>query len=387
MNAENADALVAKVEALAPLISAHADQAERERRLPAPVAEAFARTGLYRVGAPAAFHGMQASPVTQMRVIEAAAKVDGSAGWNLMIGIETFALVAPGLSGRCAELLADPMMVMASSTAAVGGAQRTKGGWRVSGQWQFVSGVHNAHLFGATVGLFEGDKRVDDLNRYAVVPEGEFEIVDTWHVGGLRGSGSHDVRLTDVLVPEARIVPPLGAVRDESPLMRIPLGTRLAYNKVAVALGIARAGIDAFIDLASRKTGRFSNRKLQERPFAQRAVATAEARLRGARASVFELLEGFWEKLVAGQPLTLPERALFQIACSDAAMAAANVVDAVCEPAGTSANQIGHPLERISRDVRVVRQHVTVAPHHMEDAGRVLLGLPPQGLMLAGLPD
>ena len=379
-----ADQFVAKTQALAPVITAHADQAERERRLPAPVAAAFAREGLYRVAAPRACHGHEADPLTQMRVIEAASRIDGSAGWNLMIGIETFGLVAPGLA-TCPELIEDPLVVMASSTAAVGRAERMAGGWRVRGQWQFVSGIHNASIFGATVRLFDGDEPVDAVNRYAVVPAEDYEIVDTWHVSGLRGSGSHDVRIEDALVPDERIIVTLGGAVGDGPLGRIPLGTRLAYNKVAVALGIARAGIDAFMDLASAKTGRFSDRKVRERPFAQRALAMAEARLLGVRASVFELLASHWAKIVAGEKLTARDRALFQIVCSDAVLGAADAVDAIAEAAGTTANQIGHPLERICRDVRVVRQHFTVAPHHIEDGGRVLLGLPAQGLMLAGL--
>ena len=82
--------------------------------------------------------------------------------------------------------------------------------------------------------------------------------------------------------------------------------------------------------------------------------------------------------------ITTRERALFQLACSDAVRGCAEAVDQVAEAAGTTANQAGHPLERIARDIRVVRQHTTVAGHNILDAGRVLLGLEPQGMMLAG---
>ena len=88
----------------------------------------------------------------------------------------------------------------------------------------------------------------------------------------------------------------------------------------------------------------------------------------------------------AGAKISLHDRALFQIACSDAVSAAAEAVDSICEAAGTSANERADPLERLARDVRVVRQHITVAPQHIEDGGRVLLGLPPEGAMLKGLP-
>ena len=375
MTAQTTHPLVEKTCALAPLIRDHADEAERTRHLPRPVAEAFARNGLYRVAGTPDIHGADADPMTQIGVIEAASRADGSAGWNLMIGIETFGLIGPGFKGRCPELIEDPMTVMASSTAAVGRAQREGASWRVSGQWQFVSGIHNAQIFGATVRRYDGEQPVDEGNRYAVVPEGEFEIVDTWHVGGLRGSGSHDVRLTEVLVPEARIIAPLGGNAATTPQLRLPLGNRLAYNKAAVALGIARAAVDAFLDLATRKQPRFTTRTLRDRPFAQRAIAHAEARLIGARAALLERTEASWDTVVAGGEVAPRDRALFHIIASDAARAGVEVVETLCEAAGTTANRIGEPLERIARDVRVVRQHATVAPHLIEDAGRALLGL------------
>ena len=377
MGERNVNPLVRKACALAPLIRRHADEAERQRHLPKPVAEAFAREGLYRLAGTPDIHGADADPMTQIGVIEAVSRIDGSAGWNLMIGIETFGLIGPGFKDRCPELLEDPMTIMASSTAAVGRAQRAGDGWRVAGEWQFVSGIHNAQIFGATVRLYDddGDEPIDEGNRYAVVPEGEFEIVDTWHVSGMRGSGSHDVRLTDIFVPDSRIIAPLGGHAASTPQLRLPLGNRLAYNKAAVALGIARAGIDAFVDLATRKQPRFTSRPLRDRPFAQRAIAAAEARLIGCRAALMELTAASWETVLAGGDVGARDRALFHIVASDAARAAVEVVETLCEAAGTSANRIGEPLERIARDVRVVRQHATVAPHLMEDAGRTLLGL------------
>ena len=377
MGERNVNPLVRKACALAQLIRRHADEAERQRHLPKPVAEAFAREGLYRLAGTPDIHGADADPMTQIGVIEAVSRIDGSAGWNLMIGIETFGLIGPGFKDRCPELLEDPMTIMASSTAAVGRAQRAGDGWRVSGEWQFVSGIHNAQIFGATVRLYDddGDEPIDEGNRYAVVPEGEFEIVDTWHVSGMRGSGSHDVRLTDIFVPDSRIIAPLGGHAASTPQLRLPLGNRLAYNKAAVALGIARAGIDAFVDLATRKQPRFTSRPLRDRPFAQRAIAAGEARLIGCRAALMELTAASWETVLAGGDVGARDRALFHIVASDAARAAVEVVETLCEAAGTSANRIGEPLERIARDVRVVRQHATVAPHLMEDAGRTLLGL------------
>ena len=365
------------------IVCEHADQADRERHLPRAVAEAFASNGLYRLGAPKEFGGEQADPMTQIETIEAISRFDGSAGWNLMIGVETFGLSAPGF-GKCAQLIADPMVILCGSTAAVGRADQDGDGYRISGEWQFVSGCHNGSFFNATVRLYENGEQVS-ANVTAVVPASEIEIQDTWHVGGMRGSGSHDVHVKDVWIPENQIIAPLGSTKSDQPLMRFPLGSRLAFNKVAVSLGIARAGLDAFVALAEGKTPLFTTSKLRERPVAQRAIAAAEVRVRGSRALVLSLVEEMWQKVVDGEPVTTKDRALFQVACSDAVKGAVESVDLVTDAAGTSANFQNHPLERISRDVRVVRQHLTVASHHIDDAGRALLGLEPEGLMLKGL--
>ncbi len=373
---------VERARALAPLIREHADRAEQARRLPEVVAKALAAQGLYRVGAPPALQGADADPATQIEVIEAVSQADGSAGWNLMIGIEVFGQIAPFL-GNTQALLEDPMVVMCGATSAMGRADRENGGYRVNGQWQFVSGCHNASLFAGTVMRYENGVQVDGPPAFAVARDDEYEILDTWHVNGMRGSGSHDLRLDDLWLPEDRLVVPAEvALKERTPLQRVPLGVKLSYNKVGVCLGIARAGLDAFVQLATEKRPRFGSEKLRERSFAQRAIAEAEVRLRSARALVFELVEELWETVVASRRIEDRWRAVFQIACSDAARACVDAVDTIAEAAGTTPNFTGQPLERIVRDVRVVRSHITVAPQHIEDGGRMLLGLPPLGMML-----
>ena len=375
----NIPSALSRAQALVPLVRKHADASEAMRHLHPEVGQALAASGLYRLAMPANTGGEAADPMSQICSIEKISEADGSAGWNLMIGIESFGLIAPGFR-HCSELIADPKVVLCGSTAAVGSAVEEGDGYRVSGVWQFVSGCHNASLFAATVAMPDGRG-----NRYAVLTEGQYEILDTWHVGGMRGSGSHDIRVNDVFVPRTRIVAPIGGVRSDEPLLRFPASARLAYNKVAVSLGIARFALDQFVALASGKLPRFSSGKLRDRAHAQNAAAEAEVRVVRSRAALFSVVETMWDGVLSGEEISTHDRAVLQIVCSDAVRACVEAVDIVAEAAGTSANQIGNPLERASRDVRVVRQHATVAQHHLADGGRVLLGLEPVGLMLAGL--
>ena len=368
------------------LVREHADESESQRHLKGEVATAFAQEGLFRIAAPVDFFGSEEDPVTQIETIETVACVDGSAAWNLMIGIETFGLIAPGFI-HCRDLIEDQSVIMCSSTASAGRAEKVDGGYRVTGRWGFCSGCHNSDLFGATVFLYKNGERVQGGHQYLVVPKPEFEILDTWHTSGLCGSGSHDVVLEDVFVPEERLVAPLGQVQHQSPLLRMPFRSRLCYNKVAIAFGLARSALDSFVELAEGKVPRFTSKSLKNRGWAQRAIAESEVRVLSARALVIELVESLWEKARLDQPVSDKEAAIFQLACSDAVRGCIASVSQLVEAAGTTANQKGHPLERTARDIKVVGQHQTVAPHHIEDAGRVLLGVPAVDAMLVDMPS
>lgn len=373
-----------RAKSLLGLVREHADASETQRHLKSEVANAFAREGLFRIAAPIDFFGSEQDPVTQIETIETIASVDGSAAWNLMIGIETFGLIAPGFT-HCRELIEDQSVIMCSSTASAGRAEKVDGGYRVTGRWGFCSGCHNSDLFGATVFIYENGEREESGHQYLVVPKAQFEILDTWHTSGLCGSGSHDVLLEDVFVPEERLVAPLGKVQNQSALLRMPFRSRLCYNKVAIAFGLARSALDSFVELAEGKVPRFTSKSLKNRGWAQRAIAESEVRVRSARALVIELVESLWEKARLDQPVSDKEAAIFQLACSDAVRGCIASVNQLVEAAGTTANQKGHPLERTARDIRVVGQHQTVAPHHIEDAGRVLLGVPAVDAMLASM--
>ncbi len=381
--------LVERARALAPLIREHADEAERDRRLPKAVVDAMAAEGLFRVAAPRAVGGLETDPFTQVRVIEAVSEADGSTGWNLMIGIESTGFIGAALPGDVAsEIFADPALVVSGALNPLGRAVPVAGGYRVTGQWPFASGCQNSQYFWGQCIVHESDERARDANGRVVlveivVPAKDYEVVDTWHVSGLRGSGSHDVAVRDVFVPE-RLTTALGTrgLLAQGPLFRMPVFSRLAYNKVGVATGIARAAIDHFVRLASEKTPRGSRNLLRERATAQLALAEAETQLRSARAWVFEILAEVWEVVLAGGFVSDKQRALLQLACTNAASASVRAVDLVHSAAGSSANFTSNPLERCMRDVRVVPQHIMVSPQWAEAGGRVLLGLESRSLLL-----
>jgi len=368
--------LVAAARALQPLVRRHADEAQRLRHVPDEVVRAMAAAGLYRIAAPAVFGGAEAPPRPTIEAIEAISEADGSTGWVLMIGIETVGIGSSLMPRETAgRLFAEhPDLVMAGALNPQGRARRVEGGWRVTGRWPFASGCHGAHYFWGQCLVVDDPSRTLEV----IVPRERYEIIDTWDTFGLRGTGSHDVAVNDLFVPEAMTTAVAGEEPSHGgPLYKLPPFSRLAYNKVGVATGIARAAIDHFVELAEGKTPRLARSRLRDRPRAQLAVAEAEAALRSARAFVFEAVDEAWETVMAGGRCDRRQRALVRLACSHACQEAIRAVELVHSAAGTSANEVDSLLGRARQDVAVVAQQIMVAPHFIEDAGRVLLGLDP----------
>ena len=373
--------LIDRARELKPFVQGLADRAEAERTLPAEVVHALREAGLFRVAVAAEVGGAEATPREQILAIEAISEADGAAGWALMIGVENLGFASAFLQPDVAEevIAKHPEAIFCGALNPQGRANRVDGGVRVSGRWPFASGCLHADWFWGQCIIEEGGKPQEMLE--VLVPRSQFRVLDTWHVAGLRGSGSHDVEIEDVFVAD-RFTTRVGAGRMHvrGPLFRLPALSRLAYNKVGVATGIARAALDAFVELASQRVPRGMSAPLRERRFAQESVAEAETLLGSARAFVFETVEELWQETLAGRTSTLRQRALVQIACVKAVMASARAVEIVHAAAGTHANALTSPLERRMRDVHVVGQHIVVSPALIEPASRVLLGLPPNGI-------
>lgn len=366
---------------LKPLIQDHADHAEKQRHLCNKVAREMARAGLYRVAAPLRLGGDEAHPVIQIKTIEAVSEINGATGWNLMIGIENMGILGSVCDAAVTErLYADPELIISGSLNPLGAAVKVEGGYRVSGQWPFASGIHNAQYFWCQSIVHENGERVKDDAGFvfceSLVPIEDAEILDTWHVSGMRGSGSHDVKLSDVFVPDEYMSRVQKSKQVESgTLYQLPLYSRLAYNKVGVATGIARAAMKHFINLASDKKPRASSVMLQHRVDAQRAVSEAERLVGSARSYVFETISELWDTVDRGDRPTDRQKAVLQLSCSGAANESVKAVEMLYSAAGASANFLSSPLDRCMRDVLVVRQHIMVSPQFSEAIGRVLLGM------------
>src|SRR5712692_7488117 len=298
--------------ALAPRIREQAAEIETARQLPADLVMDLANAGLFKVAVPEAEGGLGGDIMTARRVIEEVARADGSTGWCLAMGVNTFrqsAQLAPAV--RRELFYSDPVGVAAGSANPRGRAVAVPGGYRVTGHWFFASGCMHASSLTGACKVFDGDttrRRPDGDPEVRIVyfyPKSLARIIDTWTVSGMRGTGSHDIEVEDLFVPEERTFSALERrARVTGPINRIHGFDLAGCGFCCVGLGVARAAIDAFVDLAQVKVPRSSSELLRERVIVQAQVGEAEALLRSGRALLFDIVEEMWETVLAAQPIT-----------------------------------------------------------------------------------
>lgn len=371
---------VAAAAALGARIREEAVHIENERRMPLSLVSEIASHGLFRLCVPRAFDGLEVDVTTLVRTIEAVSIADASAGWCVMIG-STSAMLAAYLDETTARALyASPSMISGGVFAPLGKAQVVEGGYQVSGRWPFASGCqHCTWLLGGCVVIEDGKPRLlasgQPETRMMLFEAPSAEILDTWYVSGLRGTGSHDIAVDDLFVPATHSVSFVDdPVRQSGRLYRFPVFGLLALGIAAVALGTASRAVEELCALAVTKTATGSRRKLAERAIVQQQVAQAQAILRSARALMFETIERTWEQAGSGA-IDLQQRAWLRLAASHATTSAVQVVDLMYTAAGGTAIYSSHPLQRCLRDVHVATQHMMVAQPTYELAGRVFLGV------------
>jgi alkylation response protein AidB-like acyl-CoA dehydrogenase len=374
--------LLDRVTAIAPIIRAHAPEAEEQRRLPRPIYEALIDSGLYNMARPRAFGGLELDPMMMFSVIEEVARHDSAAAWNLQIATGGHIFPAWFPDETVSEVLAAPNTVLAGSFSAGPQACEVDGGYVISGQTSFVSGAHNADWFFLLAQVMDGDKpRMTQegvpVQRIVCLPADRVQIVDNWHTLGMRGTGSHDVAVSNLMVPDRQTAPLAPLERRgrgyEGPLYRLTVWVPISLL-APPALGIARAAIDDLLALGRVKTPAYTVSRLGRRQVVQRQVAEAEVTLAAGRAYLYETFRDSWMKACQGDPITLEQKMKMQLAATHAVSCAAKAVDLVHAAAGASAIREVNRFEQYFRDVHTITQHAFICASRYESVGALMFG-------------
>jgi alkylation response protein AidB-like acyl-CoA dehydrogenase len=361
------------VRALTEEIAARADEIERARRLPPDLVDALVAAGCFRGLVPREQGGSHVGLPRHIEMLEELAAADGSVGWTVMIGSQ--APVVFGLLPRAtfdAVYAGGPDVIVAGAFNPTGVATPVAGGFRVRGRWAFASGCQHAHRFIAH--CFVDDGRTPPLRMALLRPE-DVVIEDTWHVAGLRGTGSHDFVVDDVVVPDDHtfsLVEPQHC--GDGPLWRIPELMTSTMMIAAVALGIARGALADIAALAAGKVPAFSGATLAASPLFQHGFGEAEARLRAAAAALSAEAGAAWARATAAIPLTVEDRARARATATWVTWTAAAIVDWAYGAGGGTSLYDASPLQRRLRDVHAVTQHFALKPDTYTLAGAVLTG-------------
>jgi alkylation response protein AidB-like acyl-CoA dehydrogenase len=380
---------IARARELGPEIAAAADEIERSQTIPEPLLTHIHEARLARILLPRSAGGDQIDPWTYLHAIEEISRHDGSVGWNLFVA-NSAALIAPFLPLDTARaIFADPRAWVAWGPPNQCSAEAVFGGYRVSGAWHFASGSRQATWMGAHCAVIEPDGSLR-LNRFGrptvrtlMFRKEHAEPIHDWNPIGMRGTASEGYRLTNLLVPEAysgtREDPALR--RDAGKLYAFTMQGLYAVGVAAVAFGIARAMLDAFIALAAEKTPRGLQR-LADSPVVQAGVARREAQLGSARSWLIEILKDIWATADDVAAIDLNARVRVRLGCAHAITSALEVADYVYKAAGVSAIFPGTPFERRFRDIHTLSQQIQSRDSHFESVGRVMLNGDPDGVFL-----
>ena len=393
---------IAHARALTPLLDAAAPRIDASKGLPPDVQDALFGAKMFRMLLPRSLGGAELDLPTFFEVVYAVARGDASAAWSVAQSNGCAMSAAYMAPQAAAELFADPRAVLAwGFPQGPCRMVQVEGGWRVSGIWGFGSGSRHSTWLGGHCQVFDAAgtprKKTDGspVERTALFPRGSVTIVDNqWNVLGLRGTGSDTYSVTDMFVPAEHCVVPRavghdlllsadGSVaaeterREGGPLYRFSPTVAYQAGFSAVALGLARAMLDSFIELAGAKTPSGQNIMLRDSAVIQQHVAVSEARIAAMRAWLLQSLRESWEGCVATGGHAFEHRMTMRLASTYAIGEAAKVVEDVYGDAGATAIFEAHPFERRLRDMHAVTQQVQSRPMHLETAGQYYLGVKP----------
>jgi alkylation response protein AidB-like acyl-CoA dehydrogenase len=371
--------LLTRLADLTPMLRAHASEGDRLARLPDGVVQQMQALHLLRLWIPQRYGGFELELVETLRIYAAAAKIDGSFGWAVMIGAGGGLFAAFLEPAAARDIFAPSNAVIAGSGAPDGIAEQVAGGYRVSGRWRYASGAHYATTFTANFRVLRDGHAVLDIEgepliRAMAFTASQVTIHPAWDTSGMRGTGSHDFEVREVFVPQQHTFSVFtDAPREPGPLYRLPFDVLTELPIAALALGIARHALDAFEALVIGKKDYTSNLPLSHHPLIQIKYGESDARWRFMRAGIYSLASRAWEAALADRLLTSRELAEITASCALCLSELQRAVSDLAALAGMSAITRDHEFARASRDLQTLAAHVSVSQLQLLSAGRAVL--------------
>ncbi|HEY6125109.1 MAG TPA: hypothetical protein VIV63_10685, partial [Steroidobacteraceae bacterium] len=291
---------------IVPLITRHRGETESARRIAQPVVEALRQSRLCRLAIPRELNGLEMPTPAALEIYETLAAAEASVGWivwNNTLPCFWGRFLQPAVR---AEIFGNPEWLHASSTRPSGKAILEGDGYRVTGRWSLVSGCELSEWMALRCMVEEnGQPRMLQPGvpeaRMIFLHRTDVEILDTWHTGGLRGTGSHDVTVTNKLIARAHTCSPMEGSTLAGPIGCVPIVCNMAAGYGAQLLGLGSAALDVLIELSRSKPVVDPGPSLGERPAVLAAIAEHRARLAAAREFLHSRVTRLWKEAEAGR--------------------------------------------------------------------------------------
>jgi 3-hydroxy-9,10-secoandrosta-1,3,5(10)-triene-9,17-dione monooxygenase len=385
--------VISGVADLLPVLRERAQETEDARAVPADSIKALTEVGFFRLLQPARFGGLEADPVTFLTAVRLIASACGSTGWVAsVVGVHPWQLALFPLQAQEEVWGADTNTRMSSSYAPTGRAEAVAGGHRLTGRWSFSSGCDHATwvLLGAIVPDADG---VPADFRTFLLPASDYAIDDVWDTVGLRGTGSNDIVVSDVFVPEHRslsfndvfrcVCP--GQEANPAPLYRLPYGSLFSYAITTPIIGIASGAYEAHVAYQKERVrASYVGQKAWEDPHSQVRVAEAAADLDSAWLALERNMAELMEHARGGEKIPLPLRLRVRRDQVRGTGLAISAVDRLFENSGGRALRRGTPIQRFWRDAHAGRVHAINDPERaltMFGRGEFGLRIQPDGMI------
>ncbi|MCW8209267.1 acyl-CoA dehydrogenase [Verminephrobacter aporrectodeae subsp. tuberculatae] len=363
---------------IAPVLREHSVDIEAQRHLPHAIVELLRDAGIFRATMPKAWGGPELTSMQQTELVETISAGDASAGWCAMIGMD---------SGIYSGFLPDDVarqvyhsLDMANSgwIHPQGRAERVPGGFKVSGNWRFGSGITHCDVLVAGCLVYRNGTLEPDLEtgtpeqwRVIVAKPTDFKILDTWYTTGLTGSGSHDYSVDQLFIPEERSFSFTRPYRS-GPLHSAP--DAILRKMSGVPLGVARACLDYVRGLVHERIERETKIPWSDDVRVQATMARAEMKLAAARTSVYASLDMQWRKLADGDRFSVDDRVATALARYNAFRTCRSIVRMLFDLVGGASIYKKSPMDRWLRDAETMCQHAVAQDSILQLTGKVLMG-------------
>jgi alkylation response protein AidB-like acyl-CoA dehydrogenase len=356
-------------------IRARAAEFEQQRHISPDIIEGFKQLGVYRALVPKRLGGLEWHARQFCELIETIAQADGSAGWVASFGMAPVYLAALPTATFETIYRGNVDTVFAGGIFPPQPATYVDGGIEVSGRWSFSSGCMGATVVGVGISPRKGE--TTGLPRMAVLPREKATIVEAWDVSGLAGTGSHDLVVDKVVVPEEWTFVRGGASNLSDPMFRYPALSFAAQVLAVVNLGVARAAIEELRRLAGGHKAVTGAPSLGDRPATQASLAQHEAQLQSARSWFYAAIDDAWASLTRGDPLSAAQTSALRLSAAHAARTGAEVTRGVQMLSGMAGIYNSSPIARCVRDANAVTQHAFLGDIVYQNAGAMLFGRDP----------